>query len=52
MTTYTKGEREFLEAMVIKARPDIPLVEIDAPESELLSKCTEFLRRSINKILI
>ena len=44
--TYTKGEREFLEAMVIKATTDIPSAK-DAdpgPESKLLSKCIKYLK--------
>jgi len=47
-SAYTKGEREYLEAMVIKNKPDILLAEIeeDEPESKLLSRCTEFLRKN------
>ena len=45
--TYTKGEREFLEAMVIKNTTNIPSAKGDAdpgPESKLLSKCVKYLK--------
>jgi len=48
MTGYTKDDREFLETMVMKAKPDIPLTKELAdpgPESVLLSKCTDYLKR-------
>ena len=46
MTAYTKEDRKYLEAMVIKAEPDIPCKDTPDPglESILLNKCTEFLR--------
>ena len=48
MTAYTNGEREFFEAMVIKAKPDIPCKDTPdpGPESVLLNKCTKHLREN------